>query len=297
MSDETLVNLEDDGAEAAAAAITTDVASAEPATPAVEPPADEGPAEVEAVEVAGKKYVPVGALVGERKERQALQKEVDRVKQLEAEIGELLPYAKLLKANPQLLQQRPQEPPAAAKEPDPTEDPDAIEAARLMDFYTAEGKPDPARGAAWLKLQARQAQKISQQTVAPILEHSYQQRSNANFQAALSFKTPDGRSPSRESLQQIWGTQDVKATADPNVVAILALTAIGADAMFGRGKAPIPPPASAPLVTEASGGVPRTRVPMTHLEEQVASQRGISASKWGELTKGHNSGRPSVLED
>src|SRR6266446_7224290 len=81
-----------------------------PETPPTAPPAeDEHP---ESVDVAGKKFVPVAALIGERKQRQALQEKAARVDELEQFAREAKPYVEFLKANPDLLKPKEPAPPA-----------------------------------------------------------------------------------------------------------------------------------------------------------------------------------------
>src|SRR5713101_1462653 len=195
---------------------------AQPATP---PPEDEHP---DAVDVAGKKFVPVAALIGERKQRQAFQEKAARVDELEQFAREAKPYVEFLKANPDLL--KPKEPapsPSAA----PPADPQAELLAKTLDLYTADGKPDLVRANTVRALVSQTAQQIAQQTVAPYQERSAQEQSARNFQVALSVKDANGRSPSPQALAQIWRTIPAAQTADPNVASILALTALGLDSV------------------------------------------------------------------
>lgn len=301
MSEETGgVNLEDDGP----AALPEPVAGVEPAVEAAPPAEPENePAEVEAVEVAGKKYVPVAAVIAERKERQRLAPLADRAAALELEVANNRPWVEFLRANPHLMQQpqvrQPDPVPAA-----PTEDPDAVEAAKLMDFYTPDGKPDTARGSQWLKLQDRRNQRTAAEAVRPYQESAEQAQSNVNFQMALSLKDADGNSPSREALTQVWqqilkDPGGLKITSSREAAAFLAMTAIGMDRMTGKSKPATtivqpPPPA---LVTEAPGGNPRQRPAMSGLEERIAKERQMNTATWLDRTKGFTPGRESILED
>lgn len=291
MSDEEgLINVEDDTpAEAAAETPAPAAAAAPPEAPPAVP--DDTPAEVDAVEVAGKKYVPVGVLIGERKQRQALQERATKADELEAYVRDARPYVEFLKNNPDLLKPRNQ-PPATPSAP--TSDPQAEALAKTLDLYTPDGKPDLARANTLQQLITSTAQTIADKAIGPVHERTAQDQSARNFQIALTVKDADGNSPTQESLAQIWRTMPAHQTADPNVASILALTALGLDRV-SRKQAPAPP-AHAPIVTESPGG-PARRPSLSALETKIARDRGISDSKWQELTVGHTPGRAAQLED
>jgi len=111
-----------------------------PAPPAAPSPEDEHP---DSVDVAGKKFVPVAALIGERKQRQAFQEKAARVDELEQFAREAKPYVEFLKANPDLLKSKDSAPPAAGAAP--PADAQAELLAKTLDLYTADGKPDLSR--------------------------------------------------------------------------------------------------------------------------------------------------------
>lgn len=299
MSDEGLLSVEDDGpdvtADDTAVSAAPPVAAADQASadsPAHAPPEDDSAAEVEAVEVAGKKYVPVGAVIAERKQRQALQEKASRTDALEAEMNNARPYVEFLKANPELLRPRQAAPPPASFGAPP--DPQVEALAKTLDLYTPEGQPDLVRAATIRTMMTETAQQIAQQAIQPFHTQSYQDQSARNFQIALQMKDAQGRTPSREALVQIWRTMSPEQTADPNVASILALTALGLDSVSKK-PAPVPP-ANAPLVTEGQGGAGR-RPALSALEQSLARDRGMSEAKWQEHTKGFQSGRPQLLED
>ena len=265
------------------------------APPAAEPPPATPPPEAEhpdAVEVAGKKFVPVAALIGERKQRQAFQEKAARVDELEQFAREAKPYVEFLKANPDLLKSKDSAPPAAGAAP--PADAQAELLAKTLDLYTADGKPDLSRANTMRTLIAQTAEQIAQRTVAPYQERSAQEQSARNFQVALSVKDANGRSPSPQALAQIWRTIPAAQTADPNVASILALTALGLDSVHV--KAPPSAPEHAPIVTEGIAGNHR-RPSLSALEKTIAQNRGISEEKWAEHTKDFTRGRPQTLED
>jgi hypothetical protein len=291
MSDEDVIgtNLEDDGPaiEAPAPVAAAEPAPAEPAAPA-EP-------EDEAVEVAGQRLVPLAALQSARAEAKTLREQAERAVQLEAQWREAQPYVEFLRNNRDLLIQRQQPEPTPAPQA-PQADPDALEAARLMDFYKPDGTPDTDKGARWLALQEKRAERIADARVRPILQQTAQDQAAINFQRALQIKDANGETPSLESLQAVWQAMPPDLVADQRVAGVLAATALGLDRMRNPRKATVPTPPPA-LVTENSGGNPRTRPVLSPLEERIASERGISATKWAENTRSYQPGRPAVLED
>jgi len=260
-----------------------------PAPPAAPSPEDEHP---DSVDVAGKKFVPVAALIGERKQRQAFQEKAARVDELEQFAREAKPYVEFLKANPDLLKSKDSAPPAAGAAP--PADAQAELLAKTLDLYTADGKPDLSRANTMRTLIAQTAEQIAQRTVAPYQERSAQEQSARNFQVALSVKDANGRSPSPHALAQIWRTIPAAQTADPNVASILALTALGLDSV--NLKAPPAAPDHAPVVTEGLAGTGR-RPALSALEKTIAQNRGISEEKWADATKDFTRGRPHILED
>jgi len=293
MSDEGLVNLEEDGPAVEAAFPAEPAAAEAPATEAPVEAAAEQPAEVEAVEVAGQRYVPAGVLrelQEERKQRKELQKQNA---DLDAYARDSRPYVEFLKANPGLINGRQQQAQPAAPQQE-TADPQTEALAKTLDLYTPEGKPDLARAGTIRQMMTATAQQIAQQTIAPMREESDQTKSARNFQVALGIKSADGRSPSQQALAQIWRTMPASQTADPNVASILALTALGLDSVSTK---PLPAaPAQAPLVTEGQGGGPR-RPSLSAMEQSIARDRGMKEADWAANTKGFTPGRANQLED
>lgn len=295
MSDDVIgTNLEDDGPAIEAPAPVAAAPVAAPEAPP--PPADDAP-DVESVDVGGQRLVPLSALLTERREKQTLKEQAGRVAELEQWRRDNEPYVQFLQNNRELLIQRVQPEPAPRAPAAPAVDPDALEAARLMDFYRADGQPDVEKGARWLALQDKRSGRIADERVQPMRERTQHEQASINFQRALQIKDANGESPSRESVEAIFRQMPPELAADERVSMVLTLAAMGADRMKTPRKAVVAPPSAPPLITETSGGNPRTRPTLTPLEERIASDRGISATKWQEHTRGYQPGRPTQLED
>lgn len=287
MSDDGLMNLEDDGP------VPVEETPAPAVEAAPEPPAD--PDEADAVDIGGQKAVPLAVVKELREKVRHLSAQAQKADQLEAWQRENEPALRFLQNNRELLIQRAApEPPAPAA---PSIDPDAREAALLMDFYKADGTPDDERGAKWLALQERRAGRIAEAQMAPIKARTQMEQASANYQLARQVKDANGETPSEASLSAIWKQMPPELVADPSVAGVMAALALGLDRLNApkRGPSvPMPPPA---LVTESSGGHPKARPSLSPLEERIAADRGVSQTKWVENTRGYQPGRAMTLED
>lgn len=294
MSDEGLINLENDGPADLSSAVVSqeaqDVLAADRTAldvSAPKPPEPEPEANLDAQGL-------LSALRQERQARKELSAQAQRAGELEAQLRELQPYAEFVKNNRDLLIQRQPEPVAPAA---PEVDQDAVEMAQLLDFYKPDGSLDVDRGKKALNTLERRATKIADQRVAPIIERTAHEQAQINYQRAAQVKDANGESASQEALQAIFRQMDPRLAADPAVAQILTLAAMGADRMRTPRKTVVAPPVSAPALSESSGGHPQTRPTMSRFEESVAKERGIAPAKWQEHTKGFVPGRASALED
>lgn len=290
MSDDGLMNLEDDGPEPVADVAPADVA---PVEAAPEPPVAD-PDEADAVDIGGQKAVPLAVVKELREKVRNLSEKAQKADALEAWQRENEPALRFLQNNRDLLIQR-AEPPAAPAAP--SIDPDAREAALLMDFYKPDGSPDDERGAKWLALQEKRANRVAEAQMAPIRQRTQMDQATANYNLARQVKDANGESPSDASLQAIWRQMPPELVADPSVAGVMAALALGLDRLNGPKRGPVvpmPPPA---LVTESSGGHPKARPSLSPLEERIAADRGVSATKWQEHTRGYQPGRAMTLED
>lgn len=285
MSDDGLMDLE---AETPA---PEPVAEA-PAPVAEAAPDPETPAD--AVELNGEKLVPLSALLAERREAKALAEKAAKVDALEQWQRENEPALRFLQNNRDLLIQRQAPAPAPAA---PAVDPDAHEAALLMDFYKPDGTPDIDKGARWLALQDRRSGRLADERVQPLVQRTQVEQGNMNFHMARNIKDASGASPSEESLRAVWSAMPPELVANQQVAGMLATLALGMDQMKNPRRPVVAPQPTAPPFSEPSGGNPRTRPALSAFEERIAADRGVSATKWQENTRGYQPGRAATLED
>lgn len=287
MSEDGLMDLESDAPvpepeQAAAPAPVMDAA----------PIADDEP---DTVEVAGQRVVPLSVVKELRDKVRTLTEKADKADQLEAWQRENEPALRFLQNNRDLLVQRVAPDPTPA--PEPQADPDAREAALLMDFYKPDGTPDVEKGARWLALQDRRSGRLADERVQPILARTQQEQANVNYHMARNIKDANGEMPSDESLRAVWQSMPPELTSNQQVAGMLAALALGMDRMRAPRKNVVAPQTTAPLVSESAGGNPRTRPQMSAIEERIARERGVSATKWAENTAGYQPGRATALED
>ena len=299
MPDDPLINLEDPAPPVPPVPAPPAVAPPPPAPVVAAPPVVPEPEPEEGVvELGGERLVPLAALQAERQQRKQLGERAALADRLEAQLNENRPYVEFLRNNPQLLQ-RQAPAPAAPQPPGPApSDPRAMRIAQRLSLYTPDGKPDLESAQDVLAVAREIAVETSRQAVAPMVHQSMGAQSEANFRTVLTgLKDADGRPPTEQSLRAVWNAVGPQATSDLQVAGMLGLLAIGADRSLGGVKSPVAPPAQQPAFSESSGGQPRPRAVMTGLETQIATDRNIAPTKWQELTKGHQTGRPSVLEE
>jgi hypothetical protein len=286
MSDDGLMNLEDD------APVPEPDTPPEPVAPPEPPAPDDDP---EAVDIGGQKAVPLAVVRDLREKVRSLSEKAQRADQLEAWQRENEPALRFLQNNRDLLIQRAQPDPPQAQ---PTIDPDAREAALLMDFYRPDGTPDDERGSKWLALQEKRANRIAEQQFAPIRQRTQQDQAAANYQLARQVQDANGEKPSEASLNAIWRQMPPELVADPSVAGVMAALALGLDRLNAPKRGPVvAPPANPPLMTESSGGHPAAKPTLSPLEERIAADRGVSQTKWQENTRGYRPGRAMTLED
>lgn len=298
--DANLTNLEDDGPETPPAAPVAETTPEQTPPVAATTEADEiDPNDADLLKDEGRVKGLLAELARKRAENKELKTKAQRVEEIEQWAQQNRPYVEFIQQNPDFLK-RQQQPQPVQEPAKPADDPDAIEAAKLMDFYTADGKPDTERGRKWLDLQDRRANKAAQAAVQPWEQQTMQERSNQNFYRVLQMQDADGNKPSEQAVRAVWSQvlQDpggLKITSDPRAATFLALAAIGADRMTK--KAPPQPPAKEPVITEPSGGNTVHAAKLTPLEETIARARGVQPAKWQELTKGYRPGRTNVIEE
>lgn len=256
--------------------------------PAPEPVA---PDEADAVDVGGEKMVPLSAL-------KQLREELKILKPLAQEYAQHKPYVDFLRSHPDLISTQSRTPiatpqPEASKEPDPS----AIELAKTLDLYTADGSPDHVRAGRLMKVVDQIAETKAQKAIQPYADMSAQDKSTVNFQRALSV-TDQSKTykPSPETLAVMWRGMPAEMTADERVATVMAWAAIGHDVLAGKYHRQPEPPEREPVVTESAGGRHVNRPSISEFEQRIAKLRGLKSEDWNKRTEGYRPGG-AVLEE
>ena len=284
MSEVPVVNVEDD--EPVAEAVAEPVIEA-----AAAEPDDSDLAAVDPKDESRVKGI-IAALARERAEKRELKKQTGELESLRQYVAAKQPYITVLEQNPDLLKRQPE---PAKGEPAP--DPDVVAYAQGLQLYKADGSGqlDLDTATRLLAIAEKRAEAKAQQAVQPWQQQTYQSQSAANFQQALQMTDKEGNRANPETLKAVWASMPPEHTADVRVAGMLVAQAFGLDRMMG--KTPIKPPAQPALMTEASGGTPRTAAKLTDFERRVIAQRGMKDDTYAKLTEGYKPGRPNIIEE
>ncbi len=279
-----------------------DLESPDPTPVAAEPVAPVEPTDPDAHEpegtqdISGQKMVPLAALVEARREKAAFKEKAAQYDQTIGYVQQIKPYVEFLQANPGVMSRTTQETAPTSVTTTQPADEGAMELARTLDLYTANGEPDVIRAQKVQRIIKTAAKSEAESEVAPLRESTTRERSGFMYQRALVTKAPDGRTPDRTTLDRLWANTDPRISATEEGAAGLVAMALGLQVMQGTAAAPQAPLAP-PLHTEAPGGRTPNRAPLSALDQGIAKLRGIDEKTYAERTKGFVPGRPSVLED
>lgn len=269
----------------------------EQATEPAEAPPDEDTRE--AVEVNGSRMVPIGVVQALREELKNRPKTEDFVN-LRAAYEEARPYVDFVRANPALTTP-PEQAPAPIQHED---DPQLVELARTMELYDVRtGFPDTKRAQVIRDMTRREAETIAEARLAPVRETSQEATATDNIRRLMSDSAQQGQEIEPQYLLQAVQSitksmpkaDAMRLLADPSVVEVIGLTALG---MQSRGRPRGAPPAQQTppsLYTEGAGGV-RPDVPMSEGSRRLARLTGKSEQEWTAAAKRYVPGRANSLE-
>ena len=258
------------------------------------PPAnpDEDEPEGTIVNPGGEKLVPLSALVAQRQEAARVKAEAATLREQTKEIETI--RAAWQAAQPAIEQARQQQRQAPPAPVGPLTDADAIEYAKDLDLYKADGTPDTARAQRLAARQEALAEKQAQRYVQPLQQASAQQQSAANLQVVSTWKDAAGATVDPAILKELWATMPAEMTAQPNIAAVMYRVAIGETVLRGKHKAPTPPPPPA-LHTESLGGAPAARE-LTAFERGFIESTQMKTKEYEDITARFKPGERNSLE-
>src|SRR5688572_33084366 len=272
-------------------------------TPAPPVQAAEDEPEGTIVNPGGEKLVPLGALAGAReKARQANEAR----EALEAELATLRPKAALadqIKGEWDAVQPMIQsvrngtyQPAKPAEKPaGPLSEQEAVEYAKDLDLYKADGTPDVARAQRLAARQEALAARSAQALVAPLHQQSAQQQSAANLATVSTWKDPTGAQVDQGILREVWNLMPAEMTAQPNIARVMYSVALGEMMLRGKHKIPTQPPPP-PLQTESLGGGNTARAELSNQERGFIEAVGMKAKEYEETSARFKPGERNSLE-
>lgn len=271
---------------------------APPQAPPVQNAEPEPEPEGTVVNPGGEKLVPLTAVVdlrgkvrAEKEAREKLEAEVTELRakktQFEAAAADFRRIEPLI----QKLQQQPP-PPAPAG---PLSPQDAIDYAKDLDLYKADGTPDVDRAQRLALRQQHLAQQTAQQVVQPLYQTSAQQQSQANFNHALNFKDKNGVQIDKPTLERVWGMMPPEMSARPDIAGVLYKVAIAEMVQAGLYKGSVAPPPP-PQFTESLGGNGAAPRELTQLDRNMITAGQIKAKDYESISSNFKPGQTNSLE-
>lgn len=284
------VSLEDDLAPIAADSVTN------PPAPVADPPAvnpEDAEPDGTIVNPGGEKLVPLSALAEARKATREAKAEVAALRP-KAEQAEKI-AAEWQAVQPMIQRALQQQTPPPAAPAGPLSADDAIEYAKDLDLYTADGKPDVERAQRFAGRQQSIAEKQAQQYVAPLILHTAQGQSRSNFEQAAAFKDQHGHQIDRGILETVWNAVPAEMSAQPQIAAVLYRQALAESVLAGKYKGAPPAPPAPPVHTESLGGgaAPQT---LTSVDHQFRAASDLSEKQFTAIREKYQPGRTNSLE-
>lgn len=245
---------------------------------------------IETVTVGNQKMVPVGEMIRYRKESKATKREVaelkaraERAEAVGQQLNDVMPLIEKLRdmtpAQREALATGRM--PSLPGERHDAEDVEAKELAEDLGLIAADGSLDIARARKRLDKDNERYQRMLQEAVAPVRQHTAQQQARILSTQAKAIKDDQGvPMASAASIDEAYAMLPPELASQPNVAMVAIGTAMLIDKMKGRRPAgPAAEPNErgyqAPIYSESPGG--RRGVPALTAEERAsASKLGLT---------------------
>ncbi len=307
MSDELAGGVVIDPDEQPAEVVQTPLSLAGEPAPTEEPIADEDEdvSDVPQIDLREGKFVPVSALVADRKhakealraakaEAETLRAKAQQADEMSRYVEDARPYIEALRTRPDLIRQVTMQPPAPVEQP--ALSPEQAEGlARTLELYTPDGHPDIKRAQTMGAFIDQMASRKAQQAVAPVIETEAARESVSQFQRVMGEKAPGGVVIDPKVAQEVWTMVPPQLSSQPAIAQVLRRVALAETIL--RGGKPAPQPVGRPPVqTEASGGRPPAGHPLSDIESRIARSRGMTDKQWQTARDTYRPGQPNVLE-
>lgn len=254
------------------------------------------------------KFVPFGAVKEERLKRQEATKAVEAMKaqlaeaQAKAEqwdrmrpaVEQAMPLIDKLRGRADILAQL-DKPPSAPEAPaGPLSAQEAIDYAKDLDLYTADGQLDVNKAQRLATRQEAIAAKQAQRMVAPYEADKVSQQSAQVRAQIASIKDANGETVPQAVLDMIWNSVPPELSSKPEVGSILYYAARGYAAHHAKNGPPMPSPV---VPTEGLGGSRAAAPSLSAIEERVRKAAGMSTKDFTASAGRFKPGERTVLED
>ena len=276
-------------------------------TPPETPEATDDPEPEGTVEIPTGKVVPLQALQAERGKAKEAKAEAETLKQqmalykaaaeeyeaLKPKLAEAMPIIEAVRKRPDLVRLANEPPPAPVEPAGPLSAQEAVEYAKDMDLYKADGTPDVERAQRLAARQEAIAAKQAQRFVAPFEAQTAQRQAQEMFQQVATMKDTQGRTVDPNALKQIWGSVPAELASRPEVASVLYYAAKGYaehHAKAGREAAP------AIVPTESLGGSRGEAAPISEIESRFIKAADIKPAEYQKMSARFQPGRVTVLE-
>lgn len=246
-----------------------------PETVTTNPDPTQTPEPAGTVEVSGQRMAPVGALIEERRERQAAKAEAERLKAENETLRKaandyevVKPYLPLLATHPEVTGKKPAPATPAAQ------DPELIAAAEALGLYNDDGTPDTTRAAKAKGFFTSLVKGTVQEEVRPLAQTTARTAAGSLRERAYTITDKQGRPfAAKENIDAVLNELPPEYQADPQVVQLALMIARG----MGTGTST----AGEPLHTEGvGGGHGGGGTALTPLERAAARARGMDDAAW-----------------
>ena len=269
------------------------------ADPAVPPPFPvEEPEPEGTVEIPTGKVVPLAALQSERtakqQEREARQKLEAEIEPLRAKAAKADQIAQEWQAVQPLIQQlKNQPPPPVEKSAGPLTPQDAIEYAKDLDLYKADGTPDVERAQRLATRQQVIAEQQARAMVAPLHQQTAQQQAAVMRSQLGQIKDAQGQTVSQSFIDQMFAVVPPEMAAREDVATVLYYAAKGMEAHAGKAAPVAPPP---PVHTESLGGGVPPKTEINALDRRVIDASDMTEKEFTSIAGRFKPGQRNVLE-
>ena len=267
------------------------------------PPVDDTDPEGTIEGSGGVKFVPLGAVVETRGRLKETKAELEAARAELATAKEKAALADQIKgewdaAQPfiQSVKNGTYRPAAPVQAPaGPLTAQEAVEYAKDLDLYKADGTPDVERAQRLAARQESIAQRQTQAAIAPFQQQTAQQQSASNFEAVAGWKDKAGAQVDRGVLQQVWSQMPPEMTAQPNIAAVMYRVAMAESMLQGKYKgAPIAPP---PVqITESLGGGNQAKPELSSFERNFLATTDMKPKDYEEISGRFKPGQHNSLE-